>query len=843
MPGAGCFERWSWRILLAGSLWAAAASAQVTRQDATTQPAPTTQPADLGPDISAAVRLLEAGDKSLVPTALLWLGSERDGIRVGMAPSRLRLAIHAARKFQITAAVPWLVAIYDDPTAEQYARNAAADAAIRIDPFYSREFLDDVLDDQLMPMGSLESLSSAQCAAAAALAQLNDERALAMLVDAMTDYLDGIDKGGPINGKESRNFETAMAISRMDSGELLNRFRAMKSRYTRPPAAVRLREMIDQLQMNRLPVERLIAMAGPDKDAAQREVAILALGNKAGAETIPFIQSAERNAAAELRKLVAMTQPAAGSQPAVEPQPSARTQPAAEARRVAAETQPIADTQPAVEAKAARHSVKDEIFRRRELIQACHEAMEQIAARTPIRQNLPGGKPMTRGPIPPPGEPVPDDAELVFLNHLGTHMVGDRKAHIAEFSDVQGLLPTCSAAISNEAFFQSLIHVPYGELARIKLSPDRTELVGIRLLDRGPGETALDGYTCVGHTVVRQGQWENKALRLRKYGIETVALIPNRRKADGILAPDAAMSKVADVLGPGDPVLARFEPGPGATILQSLSPYRPRLTATFVKLTKAMTPGGEQPAAELIVARRRATCLLPAEGEESSDPLALDSATLASLPSGAPLSVVVDDAANPHRLLDVYMDGGIAVSADSGLIAVRAGQAIYLGRSERGWHGTLELSGSRNIGTYFLAAGIEAAVADPAHPGALQDGFAQLLQLARNHASESYADVNAAIPDLMARWLAAEPPDRLAILREMELHLCRASIDAAAHEEEVYREARRVLSPRQYRQAMSLGQTSALPGLQAVSKSRAAASQRTSLPKPDDREPTMKASE
>ena len=182
--------------------------------------------------------------------------------------------------------------------------------------------------------------------------------------------------------------------------------------------------------------------------------------------------------------------------------------------------------------------------------------MRLILERVPARQAMPPLELMTRGSVDPPGEAVPDDAELVLLYRLGTRTVGDAKVHIAELSDPQGLLPAMSAVVHDEPFYQSLVHIPYADLARVVFSADRTELTGLRVLDRGPGETAPDGYTCRGHTVVKEGKWENRALRLRKYGRETVALIPNRKKPDGTTAPDPAMWKVAEALGPGDPVVA-----------------------------------------------------------------------------------------------------------------------------------------------------------------------------------------------------------------------------------------------------------------------------------------------
>lgn len=803
-------------------------AAPFTQPAPLTQPAASTQPVDLAPEVTAATRLMAAGDRSVAPTALLWLGSERDGIRVGLGSSRLRVAFHAARKFQLTAAVPWLVAIYDDPTAEPPARNAAAEAAIRLDPFYSRDLLDAVLDDQLVPPGSLESLSSAQCAAAAALGQLKDERALTMLVDAMTDYLDSLARGGPESGTGARSYSAAIAISRMDNVELLKRLRLLRSRYPRQPASGRLNGMLYQLETNHLSIERLQAMAAPDKEVFQRVVAVLALGNKAGADAMPFLAATERSAVVEMNKFAASTRPGADTQPEGATKPVAATEPVATTQpvredealaqdRTRPDTRPVvADTQPIAQTRPAKRSAREELLRRKELVQACRDAMTLIADRTPVRQAMPPLELMTRGSANPPAEVVPDDAELVLLYHLGTRTVGDARVHMAELSDPQGLLPGMPVVVRDEPFFQSLVHIPYADLARVVFSPDRTELTGLRVLDRGPGETAPDGFTCLGHTVVKEGKWENQALRLRRYGRETVALIPNRKRTDGTTAPDPTMWKVAEAVGPGDPIVARFEPGPGQTILQSLSPYRPALPATFVKLTAVHTPEGDKPAAELMVARRRMTCLLPEEQGDSSDPLSLDSQAWPTLPASAPLSVELEEGGNPRKLETARFDGGVALSQDRNRLAVRTGQAIYVARRERDWHGALEVGGARKIGTFFLAGGLQIVAAqDPAHPGVSSPEVGKLIALAGDHHAPSYAALDVAMPDLVTRWMAAEPAERPAIEREMHLCMCPAAIEAVAHEDAVYHEARRVLSPRQYRQALSQGQTTAIPTLQA----------------------------
>lgn len=792
MAGAGCVGRWAASMAIPASLLLGLIASRAVGGNAATRLSTTraaqTQPVDLAPEVTAATRLLTAGDAAAVPTAVLWLGSERDGILVGQASPRLRFAFHAVRKFQVAAAVPWLVAIYDDPTAERYARNAAAEAAIRIDPFYSQEFLNAVLDDQLVAAGEQQSLSSAQCAAAAALAQFSDERAQSLLVRAMIDYLDGIDQGGPISGKSSRNFETALAISRLDNVAILSRLRGLRSQYRREPAAGRLNSMIAQLQTNHLPVEKLLTMAASEKNSTLQLMAILALGSKAGVEAIPVIQKVELSS---LHGLVRFSGPG--------------------------EAEPA--TRPATRPASRLDKTSPDEAHRRTLLTACRDALSEIAARTPVRVEPPARWPMTTNAIEPtPPQPIGDDAELVFIEDLATRTIGGGKVSFAVMTEPQGLLPLQSTIVRNPALYDWMKHLPYGQMARASFTPGRVELLGIRLVDHAAGETTRDGYQCAGFTTVKEGRWENQALQLRKLGRDIIALIPNRHKSDGTLAPDAAIMNAAESINPGQAVIARFEPGPGPAILQSLSVYHPSLPAFFSKLTSAKTPAGERPAVELFVARRRTVCLLPSE-DQPPDPSRLDAATLATLPASTALKVVLDDTVQPPQLLSIGFDGGIAQSSDGQVAAVRMGRALYLSSRRAGWHGTFQIADTPDRGWHYLAAGIDSARADPTHLGLQEKDLNRLSQLARDATSFSSPQLNETLPGLISRWAAAEPGDRPAIERDMDLQMCGVGVEAFAREETLYREARRILSPWSYREMMALGQTVRAPAGPDSSKS------------------------
>src|SRR5690348_6971284 len=101
---------------LAAILFSAVALSRTSRAQTTH---PTTEPSEAArvlwgvePEIREVVRRLDAGDRSLKPTILLWLGSEQDGRRVGRGWSRVLVAMRGALRFQMKEAVPWLITIY-----------------------------------------------------------------------------------------------------------------------------------------------------------------------------------------------------------------------------------------------------------------------------------------------------------------------------------------------------------------------------------------------------------------------------------------------------------------------------------------------------------------------------------------------------------------------------------------------------------------------------------------------------------------------------------------------------------------------------------------------------------
>jgi hypothetical protein len=261
----------------------------------------TTQPVNLWAETDEETRKLLAADATLVPRALLCLGSERDGILVGDLSPRLRLAIRAAVKFRVTQAVPWLISIYDDPTAGVKARDRAAEAAIRLDPHYSQDFLQDVMDDELLAYNSPELLSPAQRAAASALALFSDERANTLLLTALDEYLDSITHGGPESGANARNYQTVLELSRTANRAILPAVAAFRPKYPKPPASRRNGDLMNQLIANLQSADLLIRYAKSDRpdQRVQRHYAIVALGNVGDVSCVPIIEDIRRQVLAQ----------------------------------------------------------------------------------------------------------------------------------------------------------------------------------------------------------------------------------------------------------------------------------------------------------------------------------------------------------------------------------------------------------------------------------------------------------------------------------------------------------------------------------------------------------------
>ena len=732
---------------------------------------PATRPvAELTPEIAQAVHKLNAGDPTIVPTVMLWLGSEQDGLRVGQATPRLRVCFSAVRRFGLKQAMPWLVALYENPTAAPVARDFAAHAAIDVDPYYSRDFLRDVFqDDSLAPPGR-----NARGAAAVALASAGDEAARAFLLEAFERYLGALRPGRPTSGPNVFNWSTALELSRVSDPTLRDRVAALRERYPRSPARDRLQEMLQQLQTNLLGPDALLKIARSEApaDLGRRAPAVIALGHNAGPQVIPAIRAIERSL---LEPLTRPTTAPATTQPSTEP---ATTRPATTQRTVFV---------PSWE---------------RDLLVSCRNAVGEIESRYPVPVNDPPVDPAATQPVSFPGPDVPPEgAELVRIDGAFVRAVNGVPTPFMTVSDPAGLLPLEQLLVKDDAVYSALSRISYGVLARAKLSDDRTELRWLRPVRQSPGEATPDGYVFVERRTLHEGKWEHLAVVLRKFGAEVVARIPNRRSDGGELRPDDKMAAVAQALNPGRAVEAGMDGG-APTMLTFLAPYRPPIPARLVKLTTLRVNGADRPALELVIARHQHTYLLPSE--DGLYPT-LDNTMLQSLPAGAELKVIVDDRSDPPALLAVRLEGGIAARADGSAVAVRGGRAAFFAMRSNDYRGSVSVITYPDPQASRLRIGLGRFLADAKKTGALSPEKLEPLRQAERSAALTFNPVDADLfRSLVTRWLSADPSDRPDLQRHLELRLTQISADFATRQQALVTQVRSLLTAEQYNQVIAL---------------------------------------
>src|SRR4051794_12553531 len=89
-----------------------------------------------------------------------------DRTRVGTGTERLRAAVAAAARMHLEEAVPYLIALYDEPTAGVGAKNIAAFNVAQLAPEYSKPFLLEVLKDDTLAVEGYDRSAHAFVAAA-----------------------------------------------------------------------------------------------------------------------------------------------------------------------------------------------------------------------------------------------------------------------------------------------------------------------------------------------------------------------------------------------------------------------------------------------------------------------------------------------------------------------------------------------------------------------------------------------------------------------------------------------------------------------------------------------------
>lgn len=740
---------------------------------------PTTRPIELPADVEAAARRENAADLSLIPTILLWLGSEQDGLGVGLGTPRLRLCCHAARRLQIKQAVPWLITLYSNPTADPVIRDMAAESAIRLDPYYAFDFLHAVLDDDsLPPISASGRFGAARRAAAGALASAGDEDARTLLLDAYRDYLDRLAPDRPLSGLKVANYEISYELSRIADPVMVERVRALRASHDRPPARLMVDSMIDQLLANLQPVDELVRIVRSEapEDVRRHPAALIALGHLGDAATLPLLREVRRSAEERMEH--------AASQPASAP----ATSPAA--------------TQP--------HFVR---AIDRDTVLACNNSINEIELRSPVPVDVAPIDPAATQPVVVPGqETVPDTAELVRPLYAPRRSVGGVREQFFMLSDPGLVLSPFQVLVRSPEIFDATRGMSYGTLARVQLEDGGHELRAMRPVLIAPGENTPNGYVFAGTRRLKEGAWEHAAVVLRKLGRETVARIPNRRHSDGTLRPDAALEAVANSLAPGASVEAVMEPGGGPALLSFLAAYRPPIAARLLRFTTLPIDGQNRPAAELLVAFKHRTMALPPE--DASAPT-LDPPTLSQLSPGTELKVVEDEASGGARLASVRLDAAFAARADLSVIAVRAGRATYVARQDRDYAGSQTLAGSRDVEISHLRAAITRATADrKSFPELPDETIAALRRDEQGLISAGFgADEGAVLQSLVQRWVGAGPSDRAALELEAELRLARISANISSREQQFREHAKALLTPGQYRNLLASERSRRMPSL------------------------------
>jgi hypothetical protein len=88
----------------------------------------------------------------VIPTLLLWLGAEQDGLSLDPASIRLRAALQGVVALRAREALPWLAAIAVAPAGEASPNFEALDAMFTIDHDTGRNFaLDHLRQNPLLP--------------------------------------------------------------------------------------------------------------------------------------------------------------------------------------------------------------------------------------------------------------------------------------------------------------------------------------------------------------------------------------------------------------------------------------------------------------------------------------------------------------------------------------------------------------------------------------------------------------------------------------------------------------------------------------------------------------------
>lgn len=616
--------RWGYllALLMLGAAPPARGADSATTRPATTAPAEaarTTPPVWGG--AAVARRMIDSGDGRVAGTLLAWLAGEGEGLRMwGGGSGRLREAVRGAEALRLTEAVPSLATLAESDRALESLRRDAALAVARIDPGYDADFFRAIMRRESR---STPGVVGPACAAAAAALVANggDAAAREFLLDGYKARLDALAAGRPAYDAY------ALEIGRLADGPLRDAVRQLATKYTVDVARRDAGEVVEQMRVNGLGEEALLAAcvdAGAGA-ADDRRRAVIALGRRGGP------------AAAE--RLVGLT--AGGGKQA--------TAGAGGDALAATATGAVAE------------------LRQRHRLGHADGVEPPAAARIPAE--------------------LPPASGVWVLENIAAAAPG--RAAALSLVSADGRRPAVLASPADDGVLADAQAVGAWDLASVTFDPaDPHRVVSVAGYDARPAETARDGYVLVEKRQVADRGTTRSAVVLAKLGRRVVARIPNRTGADGRTVPDSALSRALAGLSPGDAVEARLEESGGLTMLAWVGPYRPAVVGRFVRRVEAPRAaggvgGGVAPGIVVAVGRRERTFVAPPPGPRR---LTLDVGQWDDLFPGAVVAVMPEDEAGGGRdgatvMRDLRWDGkiGWALGGHTSSVSVRSRRASWFG--------------------------------------------------------------------------------------------------------------------------------------------------------------------
>jgi len=228
----------------------------------------------------AVRRLAIEGDPSVLATLDKWLHDGADAPEIGMGSTEFRTAMEYLTMYRVEAEVPVMVSLYNNPTADVTVREWAAVAVARVGTPRVRDFLIDVLSGQVLGYRG-------RLLVAAALVRLDSDEGRDALLEEYQEYLDDLD-GGFVGNEAVRQ-----VVATLYDVKLVDRLGKMLDQQTTESAAKNVRAMIEQMQTNALPMDRLRETAEDTNwdHAGARITAIVAIANQGGADMVPFLRA------------------------------------------------------------------------------------------------------------------------------------------------------------------------------------------------------------------------------------------------------------------------------------------------------------------------------------------------------------------------------------------------------------------------------------------------------------------------------------------------------------------------------------------------------------------------